>query len=315
MQATRPVRPARTRPTLLHMNVVLVGYTPAKTRAALAFCSQAFRKLPIRQRVLVLNRGDSCESVAVPGWDVVRGSNELAEFSGWQEGLARLSETGQEDAVIFINDTVASHRRFSMFRRWAFVREAWCADRRCIVGFTDHTKNDIGDLSIAGLVLQGWVSTYCFMLGADALSRLRYRLWEPEVVDRCVRGGIDEATFFTDELSADLQRQLRRWLFEGGWYRSEPLTSANTAMFTQKARTICAEMLLSARCWALGCGRHDPFERHPLAYQLDDRTEQWARRLRLSRGEWARHPLPWARSPAPVQPYPPNGSEVRSSKE
>ena len=221
------------------------------------------------------------------------GDNALGEFSGWQQGLDHLRRA-QDAPVVFVNDTVASHRRFSRFRQWAFVREAWCADARCIVGFADHTDNDLGDLSIDGLVLQGWVSSYCFMLGPDALRRLDHRLWQPEAVDRCVRGGTDEATFFSDAVSPDLQKQLRRWLFEGGWYRSQRLTADNAAMLTRKARAICAELLLSGRCWALGIGRHDPFERHPLARDLDRRTEPWARRLGLPRGGWTRHPPNWA---------------------
>jgi hypothetical protein len=274
------------------MKLVLVGYTPSKTVSALQFCGKAFSKLPLTHRLLVWN-GSKAVGCVPKGWEVLQGSNSMGEFSGWQEGLDHLRKSGSEDSVIFANDTIASHRRFSVFRRWALVREIWCANPRCIVGFTDHANNDIGELRICGLVLPGWTSTYCFMLGRETLDRLAYQLYDPDVVDRCVSGGVEEETFVSAELSPDLQLQLRRWLFRGGWYKSAPLSASNEAMFKFKARAICAELLLSARCWASGCTRHDPFERHPLARTLDRRTEGLARRLWLTRGEWVAHPLPW----------------------
>jgi hypothetical protein len=248
---------------------------------------------------MVCNSPAVRETVSHPDWEALDGSNALGEFSAWQEGLDQLG-TGLRDGVLFLNDTVVSHRRFSAFRRWAFVREVWRANARCVVGFVDHGEHDLGDLRIDGLVVPGWVSTYMFWIGPQTLARLGYRLWEPAVVDACVRGGADEARFFTDRVSPDLQRHIGTWLFGGGWYCSEPLTDANAERLARKARAICAEKLLSARCWALGCTRHDPFERHPLARSLDRHTERWIRRLRLSRAPWAHHPVPWSRRAAVV---------------
>jgi hypothetical protein len=276
------------------MKLILVGYTAAKTRSAQAFCARALRKLPVDRRVLVLNRPELRASIEAEGWDVLDGDNAFGEFSGWQQGLEHLQAGGASDAIVFVNDTVVSHRRYSRFRQWAFLREAWSAGPRSIVGYTDHADNSLGDLSIDAMVLPGWVSSYCFMLGDETLRRLGWRLWDAASLDRCVRGGTDEARFFSDAVSPDLQRHLRRWLFEGGWYRSERLTRATEAMLTRKARAICAELLLSARCWALGCDRRDPFERHPWARALDRRSEPWARRLGARR-DWARHPDNWAR--------------------
>lgn len=279
------------------MKLVLVGYTAQKTRSALTFCTRALRKLPIDRRVLVLNRPELRDGLEAPGWELLDGDNVLGEFSGWQQGLDMLQRAGGEAPVVFVNDTVVSHRRYSRFRQWAFVREAWSAGPRSIVGYTDHADDGRGDLSIDDMVLPGWVSSYCFMLGEETLRRLGGRLCDARAVDRCVRGGPDEARFFSDAVSPDLQRHLRRWLFEGGWYRSEPLSPRNEALLTHKARTICAEMLLSARCWALGCERRDPFERHPWARALDRRSEPWARRFG-ARKDWARHPVSWSRAAA-----------------
>jgi hypothetical protein len=277
----------------LLMDLVLAGFTAEKTEAALRFCERALVKLPLGRRLLVMN---SQEEVCLPAthWRRLDGSNEFGEFSAWQEGLDAL---GHDDdvPVIFLNDTIAFHRRFSNWRSWAFIHEARHADARCVVGFVDDADNDIGDLSIDGLVLQGWVSSYLFMLGPAALRLLGRRLYVPQQVERCVDGGDKEAAFFSQAVSPDLQRHLRAWLFQGGWYRSEPLRPSNQAMFERKAKIICAELLLSARCWAVGCSRRDPFQLHPLACQLDETSERWIRRLRFTRGPWIDHPRPWQR--------------------
>src|SRR5207253_1477967 len=143
----------------------------------------------------------------------------FGEFSAWQEGLDALG-SHHPGGVLFVNDTVVAHRRFSRFRRWSLLRELACAPPRSVVGFVDHANNDIGDLRIAGMVLPGWVSSYLFWLGEETLQLLGHRLWDAEAVDACVNGGTDEAAFFTDRLSPDLRRHVCAWLFHGGWYQS-----------------------------------------------------------------------------------------------
>jgi hypothetical protein len=277
------------------MDIVLAAWTPDKTRAALRFVDALAPRLPGGgRRLIVCNSPAVREAAWHPGWEALDGSNTLGEFSAWQEGLDHLGAVAG-GGVLFLNDTVVAHRRFSTFRRWAFVHEVWRANPRCVVGFVVHSEHDIGDLRIDGLMLPGWFSTWLFWMGSETLARLEHRLWEPASVDACVRGGADEASFFTERVSPDLQRQMRAWLFEGGWYRSEPLSAATSPWLARKARAICAELLLSARCWTLGCTRHDPFERHPLARHLDVGSENWVRRLHLSRAPWTRHPVHWSR--------------------
>lgn len=265
------------------MKLVLVAYTASKTQAAIKFCEQAFRATEFSHRVLVCNRPGLADAVDSSGWTVLAGSNSFAEFSGWQEGLDHVSKQHSGGPVLFVNDTVNTHRLFSMFRRLSLVHELARAPSCSVVGFVDHAANDIGDLSIAGLPLCGWVSSYCFLLGEEGLARLQHRLYVPEVIDRCVLGGLVEDRFFSDSLSADLRKHLCAWLFGGGWYRSQPLSQANREMFTAKARVICAELHLSARCWNLGLARRDPFERHPWSGVADQKYEMLLRRIGRAR--------------------------------
>jgi hypothetical protein len=283
------------------MDVILAAYTLEKARVALDFCDRLMPVLGDGRRLVVLNepqlRGGFAELVARPAdrrWQLVDGSNCFGEFSAWQEGLDELGRH-RVGGVLFVNDTVVAHRRFSVFRRWSLLRELACAPPRGVVGFVDHANNDIGDLRIAGMVLPGWVSSFLFWLGDQTLQLLDHRLWDAEAVESCVNGGTDEATFFSERLSPDLRRHVCEWLFHGGWYHSEALAATNAERFARKARIICAELMLSARCWALGCARHDPFERHPLARALDRRTERWIRTAGLSTALWTRHPQHWER--------------------
>jgi hypothetical protein len=95
------------------------------------------------------------DSLQPPGWLIVRGTNALGEFSGWQQALDATVAIDADRAVLFVNDTVVSHRWFSAFRRWALVREIWCSDRPSIVGFIDHPDDRSSDLHIAELPAAG----------------------------------------------------------------------------------------------------------------------------------------------------------------
>jgi hypothetical protein len=247
-------------------DLVLVGYRAADTCAAIDFCERAFGRGLVRRRLLVLNRPDIANQVGIPlnRWEVIEGTNALGEFSGWQEGLDHLG--GSQAGVIFLNDTVTTHRRFRMVRRIAMMSAIWSAPTRAMVGFTDHGA---GSFSIEGFCLNHWVSTYCFMLTSDALDALQRSLYCRDLVLRVVPGGLREECFFSG-LSPNLEYRLRHEMFDGGWYGGERLSSTNQDRLQLKARCIVAEMLLSARCDVLGVQQINPFHQYPLAARIDE---------------------------------------------
>lgn len=249
-------------------DLVLVGYRTPDTAAALRFCARNFSAGLVRRRVLVLNRPELASELDLDrsAWEIVVGTNTHGEFSGWQEGLARLAEP--ERGVIFLNDTVTTHRRFTHARAAALLGTLRSLDGPALVGFLDRGTG-VYDYRIAGVPFDCWASTYCFALSRSALTLLGGKLFEPDFVDRVVPGGLDESTFFS-ELSPDMERVLRFVLFEGGWYRAQRLTARNTAQLRLKGRCIVAELFLSARCSQLGIDLRDPFSTHRLYYWLDD---------------------------------------------
>jgi|KBSMisStaDraftv2_1062788.scaffolds.fasta_scaffold133001_2 hypothetical protein len=249
-------------------DLVLVGYRTADTQAALRFCAKVFGTDLVRRRVLVLNRPDLTSELDLDRstWEIVLGTNTHGEFSGWQEGLARLGEP--ERGVIFMNDTVTTHRRFTHARAAALLGTLRSLDGPALVGFLDRGKG-VYDYRIAGVRFDCWASTYCFALSRSALGLLENKLFEPDFVDRVVPGGLDESTFFS-ELSPDMERVLRFVLFEGGWYRAQRLTPENTAQLRLKGRCIVAELFLSARCSQIGIDLRDPFSTYRLYRRLDN---------------------------------------------
>jgi len=190
------------------------------------------------------------------------GSNVLGEFSGWAEGLAALGPIDGEGRVVFANDTFGGYRRRSRAEAWALRAAITRAGGESLVGFTGDSQGLPSGLSILGLALEGWMSTFCFALSGRSLARLGGQLYDTPSLDACVHGGTDPKHFFTHEVSEALQRHLVWWLFEGGWRRSEALTAESEPRLVFKARCICAELLLSARCRAAGIEIVDPLQRN-----------------------------------------------------
>ena len=267
------------------VDLILVGYAPEQIPAAMDACEQAFGKLVLRQKILVLNltasKTANGASFAREGWRLMAGSNALGEFSGWQEGLAALGPVGEAGRVVFANDTLGGYRRRSRAEAWALRAAIVRAGGESLVGFTGDSQGSPPGLSILGLPLEGWMSTFCFALSGRSLARLGGQLYDAPSLDACVHGGTDPSLFFTHEVSEALQRHLVWWLFEGGWRRSETLTAESAPRLVFKARCICAELLLSARCRAAGIEVVDPLRRNWVMRLVDAADE--ARLSLLSR--------------------------------
>lgn len=248
-------------------DLILVGYRQNDTTKAIDFCNNSFGAELVQRKILVLNSRMDLTVVDARSWEVVEGSNLLGEFSGWQEGLShRKIGVPATSGVIFVNDSVVTHRHFSGARRRALVRAIKSAPHNAMIGFTDQLN---GTLSVLGFQLDSsWVSTYCFALTTRALSGIDGKLFELSSVESCVPGGLDESRFFAN-VSSDLATHLRNWLFRDGWYAGGELNAANSSRLQRKALSIIAEKLLSARCRAASIEIVDPFQTYPGLSFLD----------------------------------------------
>lgn len=263
--------------------LILVGFTPSKTLTALRFSNRLASRLSIKHKVLVANSPTIAQDPAIIGkandWQIVHGSNQLNEISGWQEGLDHLRKSvGEEISAAFINDTVVSHRTFTRFRLSAFVKTILHSQHKGLIGFIDG--REFSGFSLDNIPISGWVSTYCFFLSCDALNKLEYKILDLPFVQSCVRGGTNEEEFFSELVSPPLRRHLCKWLFHGQWYASEPLTSSSEEKFIMKAKCIASEKWLAARCTREAIPQLDPFDFCPIYKRIDAETREARNSLR-----------------------------------
>ena len=83
-----------------------------------------------------------------------------------------------------------------MFRRWALLEQIHRARGACAVGFTDDSDGTPEDMSIGAMPLTSWISSYCFLMTAEAMQRLGGRVHDPDEIASCIVGGSDECSFF-----------------------------------------------------------------------------------------------------------------------
>lgn len=259
--------------------LILVAYNPIKTLHALTFARRLDLAYPNLTKILVLNHPSLALNQEIRrqalGWSILSGTNDQHEISGWQEGLNHLiAYKGKQIPVLFLNDTVVSHRYFSIFRLIALIWSINQATNEQLIGFIDWTPRGML-YSINGLILPGWVSTYCFFLTPEALAKLKYTIWDKHQLEISVIGGPDTSKFFGKNVSLDLQRHLCRWLFVQGWYAAAPLCAENHDQMVLKAKSIIAEQWLTARCLAAGIKIIDPFDKLTLLRKADYRMVKY----------------------------------------
>lgn len=228
---------------------ILVAYDRDRSTGALAKLRRLVGRLRRwRSAVFVLVANADVEISGREGEIVVRGSNDHAEFSGWQEGLdAVRGRLRPQDAVLFCNDTAFSNRIFpgflSLYYRRAIDRIA-TADNPVYLGETMRSR---GDFVIDGLRFPRWISTYMFLLNVPALERLDYRILRQRAFD--IEADMANGRLHSTYLSDDLQRHVNGYLLTRGvrsWYRADALQTSNADVLKIKAGCIVNEMYLTA---------------------------------------------------------------------
>lgn len=178
--------------------------------------------------------------------------NEAFEFSGYQEGLARVlrahgSAATQPLHVVFANDTLTTgHPRSlsSRMLRWLVQMPASTAPR--LVGLRMPLNDGIRALTGK----QGYVSTWAFALSGTAAALGAVRFYE----------GNEVYARFASTMPPDLPPAYRRWqhgwlaptgLFSG-WYKACPGNALDDATLRRKELAIYLEHRLPRRLASLG---------------------------------------------------------------
>lgn len=139
-------------------------------------------KIGVSLRGIVVANNPDHDLGARPGWQTIRGSNAIMDFSAYYEGLSALAASGlPQEAVLVLNDTVfTDHNSYwnlkEVLKYRQFVAEV---DLPCIVGKVDDYPSVCFHNPWSGL--NAYVSSFCFLLnrpGQEAFLRVYERLPE-----------------------------------------------------------------------------------------------------------------------------------------
>lgn len=185
-------------------------------------------------------------------YDYVLGSNELHEFSGWNEGLDfvrnKYANYYHDAGYVYCNDTICHHRVYTFFH--TLILSVCCnlaliSNKPKIAGDVHSTGKDF---TFNEIKFNSWVSTYFFVINKHAMKLFNFDILPTkEVLNKYLLGGHDENHFFSESLDSTLRERFLYDLFHGGWHKSESLSHANQNKFYCKARSIIAEFNLSSK--------------------------------------------------------------------
>lgn len=230
------------------MKVIFLSYYPAyreraesESRALIAGLGGSVA----RDLVIVSNNSEVSRPGDLPGPD------PRSEFAGWHAGLEALS--AYSGPVLFLNDTLCAHHRWSRFDRWRLLRALQGATAQRPNFCLGEINRGSQPLSLLGRPLPFWLSTYCFCLGPTLLEQVRDRFVLPEELFRTLVVEVSQGRIHWGvEAEASLTAHLDAWMTPGPhdhWYRAGAVTDP---ALEAKVKSILNEFWLSALCLEAG---------------------------------------------------------------
>ena len=244
--------------------LLLVSYNYIDTLRSLQFLNL----LNCSKRILIVNNHSIFKEIQMHDlaldWILILGSNKSAEFSAWQEGLDYLIDKEDFARFVFCNDTVCTHRKFSIVRYFCFSLSC-LQNPNSATGFTNCSRIP---LELYGLTFSSWISTYFFSIPRDGLNRLKFRINDSQNLEGYISSSYSGTYFFKNSLNDNLNKHITAWLFNGGWYKSAELSNSNFEGMKLKAICILNEKSLSVRMRLSNIIYIDPFKRSSYFIQL-----------------------------------------------
>lgn len=211
--------------------------------------------------VVIVNNAAGNDAAAIDAFfadstaEVIAGTNQNAEFSGWIEGLSYLREDKKIDdstSFILLNDTVFSHYPLYLSSILRYLGSAPHVHQHTTPAICGSLhKMSQRECNVLGLKLPSFVATAIFMVNAKAANLL---------VDQCQRVfnewqnvSIKQADSFSllkqfyNESGA---YYVGGWLFSGGWYNSSSFDTFDKNLLRLKLTAIMCEHSISARVLA-----------------------------------------------------------------
>jgi hypothetical protein len=236
--------------------IVSVHYYPHCLEASLREVERIAGLAPPERCVLISNNSSLHETLlALAQAHAVVDAVELhdnrgLEFGAYQRGLDHVTQQGDFDWVLFVNDTVATHQLFCSRHRKALAArlgEPQTGELPVAVGRVDSLPRSY---ALHGARSHRWITTNVFALNRRALEVLGGRVHHAEL-DALIRTTADLGDFFSPEMDEVLVNHLKAWLFGAApgprWREAAPLAPGNAERYAGKARAILQEKYLSAR--------------------------------------------------------------------
>ena len=88
------------------MIVLYVEYDKTKYKDTLSVLMNSLEKISCKKQVIVINNDNNSQSEHKSDYDVLSGTNQNWEFSGWQQGYDYTKSQFDFDVVLFANDSV-----------------------------------------------------------------------------------------------------------------------------------------------------------------------------------------------------------------
>ncbi len=223
-------------------------------------------------------------------------TNTHWEFSGWQEGIDRLTATHllkDEDLIVFANDTFCRHRHFGWLDEIGFT----LAFKSVANGFDQAIAGDLCTwkevISLPGLRNNQWISTYLFAMRYQTLKLLNGLHYSECEINEIILELNDSQIRFCPQIDAQFSCYINGWLYPTepgrGWPKSH---GASSELKRGKIKAILNEKRLSLKLLNQGV-RIEPVYIGPFnVYRL------WRERaLKLKRliGDWLNTRTPAAK--------------------
>lgn len=193
----------------------------------------------------------------------LKGSNVAGEFSAWDEGYALLAGNGtmgNDDIVVFMNDTFCHHRFFTFYDRVLYRKAVARCTRNGIYGELNSTGTAF---AINQLPLSAWISSYVFLSRKENIDKLLPLNSASTLGDDAlaqIESGLAQQKVDVPLFSPNLNQHLSQWLFPvngKGWYNAGKTSSA---ILLFKLKAIINEKLLSHKALKNGLAVNDIYQ-------------------------------------------------------
>lgn len=251
----RPIRPSETADLL----VVFVAWDADRTAAGLAaLCPAVTAWGPGACRVVVVvnNPALPLSQVRVPPSGlVVRGSNAVGEFSGYDEGIAAAANWGKPGpaaggALLLLNDRFLSYGEGARLRVLDPALAGLVVSERLLVGKVEVFP---GGGRLLGLPVDRYVKSNWMLLPQPATGVALMSVDSVRFDALVPVAGAPEGWISRSALDPGYAARLHEWLSGEGtsltshWYRAEPFTAVTWPAMRLKIRSILNEHALSTR--------------------------------------------------------------------